>query len=346
MKAVVAWSTYRLLCGLFITLVFMVLASCARLGVQDTSTHHAGPRITVEELVYDFGIAGPEEKIKHTFRFRNSGNSVLKIYRYDTSCGCLASLLSRKVIPPGGTGEIRVTFHTRRFEGKQEKTITLYSNDPERPKLRLVVRGIIKKDIAVVPSGVNFGKVKKGQAITRHVRVLELSRNRLEIKKVDYDPRLFSVKTSRYKDENSRGIDIEITLVPGIPAGRLNEVITLHTNLRKRPRIDVPVWADVLGGIHVEPDMLATGKVRKGETAQKRIRVFSKDSEFSVQKVKCDLPFVSLRVRTIKKRKDYEIALTFSRLSPAGNFSGTIDIYTDDPDQGVIHVPVYGVLQK
>ena len=336
------WSSQRV----FIYLVFAVLASCARVGVQDTCAHHTGPRLTVEELVYDFGIAGPGEKIRHTFRFRNTGNSLLKIYRHNASCGCLAFLLSKKVIPPGGTGEIRVTFHTRHFEGKQKKTITIYSNDPKRPKVRLVVRGIIKREVAVVPSGVNFGEVKKGQAISRHVRLLELSRNRLEIRKIDYDPRLFSVKTSRFKDENSRGIEIEITLEPGVPAGRLNEVITLNTNLRKRPRIDVPVWANVLGDIRVEPDMLATGMVRKGETAKRKIRLFSKDSGFSVQKVKCDLPFVSLRVRTIKRRKDYEIALTFSRLSPAGGFSGAIDIYTDDPDQGLIHVPVYGVLQR
>ena len=346
-EAIKAMFTYgcRLLYGLIALLLFVVLASCARIGVQNAPSYRPGPRLTFEELVYDFGIAGPGEEIKHTFKFKNTGNSLLKIYRYEASCGCLTSLLSQKDIPPGGTGKIRVTFHTRRFEGKQEKTFTVYSNDPERPKVNLIIRGIVKRGMAVVPSGVNFGKVIKGQVITRKVRVLELSKSRLEIKKIDYDPRLFSVKTSRFKDENSRGIEVEIALQPQV-LGQLNEVITLHTSLKKRPRIDVPVWANILGNIRVEPDMLAIGMVRKGETAKRKIRIFSVDSKFSVQKVVCDLPFVSVSVHTLKKGKDCEIALTFDRLAPAGSFSGTVNIYTDDPDQGLIRVPVYGVLKK
>ena len=335
----------RLYQGLFAILIFFSLQACAQIGHQDGHYGNA-PRLTFNELVYDFGIAGPEEKITHTFEFKNTGSSTLEIYRYETSCGCLASIVSKKIIPPGDTGKIKVTFKTRRFIGKQEKAVEIYSNDPERPKLRLVVRGVIKKDVAVVPSGGNFGKVDKGQAVTKRISLLELSNNKLVIRKIDYNHAMFSIRTARFRRENSRGIDVEITLKPEVPPGQVNEVITVNTNLKKRPRIDIPVWAHVVGDILVSPDMLAMGRVKKGETAPQKIRIFSKNSEFKIRKIKCNLPFITFDIHTVNKHKDYEIRLNLSRLSPAGSFSGMIDIFTDRPDQEHIQVPVYGILRK
>ena len=73
-----------------------------------------------------------------------------------------------------------------------------------------------------------------------------MSKERLILEKVEVDDRYFSVKSSGFSEENRRGFDIEVILKPGVPAGKLNEVITLHTNVKRRPRIDVPVWGDVI----------------------------------------------------------------------------------------------------
>jgi hypothetical protein len=53
------------------------------------------------------------------------------------------------------------------------------------------------------------------------------------------------VNTSWFNEENSRGFDIDVTLKPDVPAGKLKDVITLLTNVKRKPRIDVMVWADV-----------------------------------------------------------------------------------------------------
>jgi len=170
----------------------------------------------------------------------------LQITRVSTSCGCTAALLSKKEVFPGGSGEIRATFKTKRFEGVQETTITVYSNDPDTPEIDLTIIGTIKRDVAVVPQGINFGDVEKGETVTGSVRLLQLSQNKLVLHRIEVNEKYLNATTSRFREENSRGINIDITLKPETPVGALSEVITLHTNLKRRPRIDVPVWANIL----------------------------------------------------------------------------------------------------
>lgn len=123
--------------------LFLFLSSCASLTLLPPQPHMA-----FDELVYDFGIAGPGDRITHILKFTNVGSEPLQITRVSTSCGCTAALLSKKEIFPGGSGEIRATFKTKRFEGNQETTITVYSNDPDRPEIDLMIRGTIKQDVA------------------------------------------------------------------------------------------------------------------------------------------------------------------------------------------------------
>ena len=321
--------------------LFLFLSSCASLRPVPPQPHMA-----FDELVYDFGIAGPGDKIAHTFKFTNVGSEPLQITRISTSCGCTAALLTEKEIPPGSSGEIRTVFETKRFEGVQETTITVYSNDPDDPEIDLAIIGAIKRDVAVVPQGINFGDVEKGETVTGSVKLLQLSQNKLVLHRIEVNEKYLNATTSRFREENSRGINIDITLKSEAQVGALNEVITLHTNLKRRPRIDVPVWANILGRIQVQPKILSLGTISKGGKISQPITVSSSDGKrFHVLKTTCDLPFIHLQSSVDKKNNVVKISGTIDKVSPAGRLSGRIDIYTDDPDQSVIYVPVYGVIK-
>jgi len=230
---------------LFLILCVFLFTSCASLESNIPVEKPSIPQITFQETIYDFGFAGPEQKIVHTFKFTNAGSQPLKIEKVSTDCGCTAALVSDKLIPPGGNGEIRAVLETRRFEGKQEKHVMVYSNVPETPETILTIKGTIKQYLVVVPQGVSFGKIKRGEPLKRSVRLFQLSNDRLILRRIEADNNFYKVTTSRFSEENSQGFDIDITLRPDVPLGILNDVITLHTNVKKRPRIDVMIWADV-----------------------------------------------------------------------------------------------------
>ena len=78
----------------------------------------------------------------------------------------------------------------------------------------------------------------------------------------------------------------------------------------------------------------------------KAITVSSRDdTEFQILKVLCDMPFLHFEIPLDEKRRSFRLRGAVDEISPAGSVSAQLEIYTDDPDQKVIRVPVYGVVQ-
>lgn len=151
----------RLLKIAFICLVFF----CAKTGARGENTGVSDPqpdppRVKVTEHVFDFGTADQHQKIPHVFRFSNVGGSPLLVEKVRSSCGCTAALASEKVIPPGGEGEIRITFSTGRMSGKKSKSVFLHSNDPDQPITTFKIKG----EIRVKPGAGKTSRIKRVQS--------------------------------------------------------------------------------------------------------------------------------------------------------------------------------------
>ena len=74
-----------------------------------------------------------------TFSFTNTGNAPIVISNAKGSCGCTVPTITKKVVEPGETSEIKVKYDTKRL-GRFSKTVTLTSNASE-PKKLLRIKG-------------------------------------------------------------------------------------------------------------------------------------------------------------------------------------------------------------
>lgn len=310
------------------------------------SSKSAYPDIRFEERTYDFGIAGQQEEIVHEYRFKNIGKETLVIKSVSSSCGCIARILSPKTIPSGESGSIKVTFETRKYRGKHTKSIFVRTNDPDEPEIELEISGVIETEVAIVPEFLYFGEVEKGKTITKEIKLIQIGKEKLRLEKVDISAKYLSTHISNFKDEHNQGFKINVSLNPDTaPVGKIAEVVTLHTNLKKHPRIDIPVAGNVLGRIRVKPQMLSLGSVKKGEPASQKVEVTAVDkTDFQITKADTSLPFISTEV--FRNKGFVEITLKVDEGAPAGRLEGEISIRTDDPDQSLIKVPFYGVIEK
>lgn len=84
-------------------------------------------------LDFDFGDMKQGDKKDYTFNLTNAGKSDLQIRNVRSSCGCTAVAPSKKVVSPGETVPIKVTFDSRGKRGRQSKSITVITNDPKNP---------------------------------------------------------------------------------------------------------------------------------------------------------------------------------------------------------------------
>ena len=95
------------------------------------------PVAEFSEKTHDFGTMNQGDKKEHTFQLSNKGKSELIIRNVRSSCGCTAVAPSKKVISPGETAPIKVTFNSQGKRGRQSKSVTVITNDPKTPTTTL-----------------------------------------------------------------------------------------------------------------------------------------------------------------------------------------------------------------
>ncbi len=91
------------------------------------------PFIEFESLTHDFGAVRSGTSVDFTYVFTNKGKADLLIRKVKASCGCTVSDLDKELLKPGESGHLKISFNSAGMSGKQSKSITVISNDPEKP---------------------------------------------------------------------------------------------------------------------------------------------------------------------------------------------------------------------
>ena len=106
-----------------------------------------GPTTTVvyEHTDFDFGSIKEGEKVKHTFKFKNTGSEPLIISNAKGSCGCTVPKWPSEPIAPGASSQIEVEFDSKGKPGKQTKRVTVTANTVPA-QMFLNISGDVQKD--------------------------------------------------------------------------------------------------------------------------------------------------------------------------------------------------------
>jgi hypothetical protein len=125
-----------------------------------------GPTTTVvyEHTDFDFGSVKEGEKVKHTFKFKNTGTEPLIISNAKGSCGCTVPKWPSEPVAPGATSQIDVEFDSKGKPGKQTKRVTVTANTVPA-QMFLNISGNVEKDpnAPATPTATTGGKVPSKQ---------------------------------------------------------------------------------------------------------------------------------------------------------------------------------------
>lgn len=75
-----------------------------------------------------------DEEATVNFSFKNDGDKPVRILNLESACSCLSATLDRATYEPGSTGTGKAVFKVSTFVGKQEKAITITTDDPMQPE--------------------------------------------------------------------------------------------------------------------------------------------------------------------------------------------------------------------
>ncbi len=109
-------------------------------------------KITIDNKIFDFGTIKQGEKAKHTFYITNTGKSNLIIRKVKASCGCTAIKPEKTVIVPGEKTSIQAEFNSAGKHGRQNKSVTVITNDPLASNVLLRVQGTVETDHSGISS--------------------------------------------------------------------------------------------------------------------------------------------------------------------------------------------------
>lgn len=93
---------------------------------------------------HDFGDIKSGDQVEYTFTLKNDGKRDLIIRRVKTSCGCTAVTPEKKVVAPNQSVPLEVKFNSRGKHGRQNKSITVITNDPKNPTSILRISSNVK----------------------------------------------------------------------------------------------------------------------------------------------------------------------------------------------------------
>lgn len=124
-----------------LTVTSNITEDFSKLGKQGLAN---APIASFDKQEIHFGDIQKGEKANCDFKLTNTGKTTLFIRKTKASCGCTAVTMGNKAIEPGQSTLIHVTFDSTGKSGRQYKTITIITNDPQNPEILLNINGNIK----------------------------------------------------------------------------------------------------------------------------------------------------------------------------------------------------------
>ena len=205
-----------------------------------------GPKIKFREESKDFGKMEQGEVLTHIFVFKNEGDETLKIKKVTTSCGCTAVMLFKEEIAPGEEGEIKITFNTKGFEGKNTKYINVESNDPAQPRKRLTVSAEIeippRPRIFLDRYAIDLGLILGNEEIQARTKVKNRGELELRVNCTHKRASFFSGGekiTFPLKIAAGKEAEVEIRIPPSKRKGVMREYVVIKSNDPLKPNISL-----------------------------------------------------------------------------------------------------------
>ncbi len=301
------------------------------------------PRLVVEPRVFDLGRMEQREVRQLSVTLRNDGQAPLHIQDVETSCGCTAATPDKRVLQPGESTNLAITFNSQRFEGPQLKTVSIHTDDPTNRVATVEIRVDVHAPIHVEPRPVmGFNRVPRGQTEVRKRVLSSGDVETLEVTPGKYRHDLFDVTVGPAPGGAANAREVTIALRPDAPVGIFREIITLRTNVPGAPTVDLEAGGEVAAPVMLQPEKVNLRYLQRGQEIRRvfHVRVL-KGYDIKVTRAELDLPGFRVEgIQYVPASGEYLVTI-FGRpvsshderaVKARGRMKGTLTIHTDSDE--------------
>jgi hypothetical protein len=305
----------------------------------------SAPKIVCAHPNYDFHNVDEGGDIVHLFHITNKGKTTLKISNVSTSCGCTAAVEDKKEIPPGGSGVIKATYHTKGRPGHATKIITVTSNDPVNPSFQMKLDMTVIREIDVQPEKVYLYNIQHGQPQTSTVKIIGKPKALFKILSAKAKDGAVTVSSiTPYTEEATKrhGATLQIDVPATHAIGNFTDTIQVMTNNKKRPEIDIDVWGEVVGKFTFAPKSIFFSQ---HQTNNMTVSFTAQDAKnFVIRKVESVHHLARPSVKKVNYGngvEQYQVIVDPPKsLAKDSDGKDTILVTTNDPEQPQVSIDV------
>jgi len=307
------------------------------------------PKLQFEQTVYDFGKTSQVETVSGVFKFKNTGDGILKVEPPKPSCGCTIASLKPDTLKPGESGELTFTLNLGRARAALEKHIAVSSNDPQTPEASLIIKADYTPLYDIVPLTLAltlaFG-VKDAEEFTTITRT---DGKPLRISWLNASQPWITAKVEPGSKADEATARIRVTIKrEGVPR-RFNEFVHVYADEQTNtPVSSFYVYGEIVGEVALSPDALywsvpgVTNTAADRPEAQVVRRVTIRSAEGKTIALKNPQSSIKgIKVELVPKEagKVYELIARLDQ-APATSVSGLLSFETSVAAQSRIEVPV------
>ena len=163
------------------------------------------------------------------FKYENKGDAPVHIKAVRPSCGCTTAALAKNDVAPGEKGEITATFNIGDRTGTQTKSITVETDEPEKPQTVLTLKATIAQYLELQPSFVFWQAGEDAKPKT----ILAKAGKGANVKKVDVTSSSGDF-TAKVEPGSGAG-EFKISVQPKDTAKPLNATLTIKPDTGSGP---------------------------------------------------------------------------------------------------------------
>jgi hypothetical protein len=213
------------------------------------------PKLVLQQNEYDFGDIKQGDLVSHTFVLSNSGGDLLKITNVQASCGCTAAAPEKNELAPGESTNLSVKFNSAGRQGKQTKTVKIFSNDPQNPEMVLTIRCniLLPSDaskgnpvIYLTETQYDFGKVNEGDKVDHTFRFVNKGSSNLVIKDIKTSCGCTAALLSQDNLAPGQEGTLKVELDTKNRSGKMSRTVTINSNDPKDPAKILTIYADII----------------------------------------------------------------------------------------------------
>ncbi len=309
----------------------------------------ARPRLQYDTAKIVLPNAVQGEPVKFTIAVTNAGNAPVN-FRFQPDCGCLNPTYS-PILDPGRTGMVTVFIDTVQFVGELRHKFYVYANDADFPMRELPVQIDVAPLYRLIRTGPSVQQFREnGFQTDVYLALAEQAKFKVLDSRLDglkgevtMTPFEGEVETERGKPkEKIKGFKYHIDFEPSPLSGRLLATLSIKTDSEILPVLRHNIMAQ--HGIVALPESLYMGEIPHGVSFATML-VSRPDLPFKIQKIESDSPYLTAKAVAQSTGDEYRVSVRYDGRGDYGKFQANLTIFTDDPKQPQLVVPVSALIR-